>query len=513
MTIDIFQWSNMYTLRKSIQWLADEIHVKEECGPYVTKPGERHSGHRLLYNSCWLGHTIPDWPKLLHLYSRLKPGKTIYEWREEYQVEKTGVDVRRFASFGVIKGFLRRVHRWPVYLPSSASPTQKSQTTAALTGTSSSFDMNNPLFRRRGHSINNTTSLRFPFTTAQSGDSAATIQTCRVTRPTAGTSSVTMPSSEHSLHGTASSSDTFNHNHTQLPPASYRTVRVSAAEKVLEQLRNRDKAATQQQQLAAGYTSPRTSWIPFHNRDSHPSSHSIEPSSSTSPYNPLQQQQAGGGYNTSGSVTPTHTVGGLPTPTLTTKSHHNHATTSACVGTGAAVGIGPGAALVSGLQFPPPQGSPSRTASMLGSGGMGNMGTVRHTERRQSFINNVAPPPSPVFPKATLNIPPRPRISRSPSAQQVGQIQGIGVAGPGGGYAHGNSMSQGSTSQLGQGRSTASSGLEYPPELVQLLDGEHHSDELCTRFEVGWPLLERWLELIGGGEVGSEEAKVVVIYR
>ena len=512
MTIDIFQWSNMYTLRKSIQWLADEIHVKEECGPYVTKPGERHSGHRLLYNSCWLGHAIPDWPKLLHLYSRLKPGKTIYEWREEYQVEKTGVDVRRFASFGVIKGFLRRVHRWPVYLPSSASPTQKSQTTAALTGTSSSFDMNNPLFRRRGHSINNTTSLRFPFTTAQSGDSAATIQTYRVTRPTAGTSSVTMPTSEHSLHGTASSSDTFNHNHTQLPPASYRTVRVSAAEKVLEQLRNRDKAATQQQQLAAGYTSPRTSWIPFHNRDSHPSSHSIEPSSSTSPYNPLQQQQAGGGYNTSGSVTPTHTVGGLPTPTLTTKSHHNHATTSACVGTGAAVGIGPGAALVSGLQFPPPQGSPSRTASMLGSGGMGNMGTVRHTERRQSFIN-VAPPPSPVFPKATLNIPPRPRISRSPSAQQVGQIQGIGVAGPGGGYAHGNSMSQGSTSQLGQGRSTASSGLEYPPELVQLLDGEHHSDELCTRFEVGWPLLERWLELIGGGEVGSEEAKVVVIYR
>lgn len=40
MTIDIFQYSNMYTLRKSIQWLADEVDVKEECGPYVTKPGE-----------------------------------------------------------------------------------------------------------------------------------------------------------------------------------------------------------------------------------------------------------------------------------------------------------------------------------------------------------------------------------------------------------------------------------------------------------------------------------------
>lgn len=40
MVIDIFQYSNMYTLRKSIQWLADEAHVKEECGPYVIKEGK-----------------------------------------------------------------------------------------------------------------------------------------------------------------------------------------------------------------------------------------------------------------------------------------------------------------------------------------------------------------------------------------------------------------------------------------------------------------------------------------
>jgi len=46
MTVDIFQYSNMYTLRKSVQWLADEPHVKDECGPYVTKPGNslRHFG-------------------------------------------------------------------------------------------------------------------------------------------------------------------------------------------------------------------------------------------------------------------------------------------------------------------------------------------------------------------------------------------------------------------------------------------------------------------------------------
>jgi hypothetical protein len=52
---------------------------------------------------------------------------------KDYNVEALGIDVRRFTSFGVIKvydysslfmfylngaqGFLRRVHRYPVYLP------------------------------------------------------------------------------------------------------------------------------------------------------------------------------------------------------------------------------------------------------------------------------------------------------------------------------------------------------------------------------------------------------------
>jgi len=52
---------------------------------------------------CFLGRSIPDWPKLLHLYSRLKPGKTVFEWMKEFNVEALGIDVRRFTSFGVIK--------------------------------------------------------------------------------------------------------------------------------------------------------------------------------------------------------------------------------------------------------------------------------------------------------------------------------------------------------------------------------------------------------------------------
>lgn len=58
----------------------------------------------LISNVCRLvGQAIADWPKLLHLYSRLKPGKTVFEWMQEYDVQSYNIDVRRFTSFGVIK--------------------------------------------------------------------------------------------------------------------------------------------------------------------------------------------------------------------------------------------------------------------------------------------------------------------------------------------------------------------------------------------------------------------------
>ena len=50
-----------------------------------------------------VGNEVPDWPKLLHLYSRFKPGITVFEWMEEHEVCDLGIDVRRFASFGVVK--------------------------------------------------------------------------------------------------------------------------------------------------------------------------------------------------------------------------------------------------------------------------------------------------------------------------------------------------------------------------------------------------------------------------
>lgn len=190
MTIDIFQYSNMYTLRKSVQWLADELHVKDECGPYVTKPGK----------------SIPDWPRLLHLYSRFKPGKTVFEWMESYGAHDLGIDVRRFTSFGVIKGFLRRVHRYPVLLPSDVSPSNN----------------------RRRQSISSTSPQLKTHT--QPSPTSTSTEPSRIIRG----SSHALISSEHSVHSpTIETESSLN--------AQRRT---SAAEKVLEQLHVRGSIPT-----------------------------------------------------------------------------------------------------------------------------------------------------------------------------------------------------------------------------------------------------------------------------
>ena len=98
--MDIFQYSNMYTLKPCITRLAADDTIITECGTYVTRRGL----------------TPPSWPALLALYVKLKPGITVHDWIEANDILALGIDPRRFVSFGIIKGFLRRVHRWPILL-------------------------------------------------------------------------------------------------------------------------------------------------------------------------------------------------------------------------------------------------------------------------------------------------------------------------------------------------------------------------------------------------------------
>lgn len=354
------------------------------------------------------GNPIPDWPKLLRLYSRLKPGKTVFEWMEEHDVHQLGIDIRRFTSFGVIKvhsalppppqltnprtqGFLRRVHRWPVLLPPDPSQPQPevhphSLPQPQLPLIPSTFP------RQRGESLSSMPPRFPPYNASPPPPDAASLL-----RPTPATAAHSSPDTAPSLPTTpqdtahAATALTLTPAPAPAPAisATRRARRASAAEKVLEQLRSRDlhkSGGSAGVGAGSGSTggassSPRTSWIHFQQKDDAPL---------------------------------------LPLP-----MHEKRSSES----------------------------------------------------RRHSLIAPVGPPPSPVLKPAALPAT-RPRPVWSPSAPQLS----MGGAG-------------------------------YPPELLELLDGEHHTDELAVRFEAGWPVLEGWLVAAGGGAGDGDFGRVSIIYR
>ena len=111
-----------------------------------------------------------------------------------------------------------------------------------------------------------------------------------------------------------------------------------------------------------------------------------------------------------------------------------------------------------------------------------------------------APPSSPVF--TTHPIPLYVRSSGPPQTPiQQSQRTSKTSFGSGG-------ISSGVDSSVG-----AVSTLVVPSELAQLLDGEHHTDELATKFEAGWPMLQKWLVAIGGGNGDGDFGRVVMVYR
>ncbi|KAF6763906.1 nitrogen permease regulator Npr2 [Ephemerocybe angulata] len=403
MTLDIFQYSNMYTLCKSIQWLADESHVKDECGPYVVKPGTK---------------AIPDWPDLLQLYCHLRTGNTLHEWMELYDVEKYGIDVRRFTTFGVIKGFLRRVHRYPTYIP--PQPQYGLETTA----------YEGPVMaRKRARSLNNPAGLRFPAFTSPPTPLTISTMDHFIRQPSQNSSAILSPMESGSTVDQPLTSAASRPSMA----AGHRTRRASAAEKVLEQLRSRDVQKSSGG-TGSGLHSPRTSWMHFpqHRDDSSLPSASQDRAS-------IHSAVPGTSYATTIGSATTVSAASVATmrPSSPVRNGHHHNT--------------------------------DRT-----SGG-------RDSRRTSTVMPPSGPPPSPVMPKVVLT-PSRMRGNRSPSTPVTQLLNGQPIP--------------------------------YPPELIPLLDGDHHTDEIGVTLNVGWPQLEEWLVALGGGQGNGDFGEhVVIIYR
>lgn len=49
---------------------------------------------------------------IVELYAALKQGQSVKQWYSEHSSMLANIDVRRFITFGIIKGFLYRVHKY-----------------------------------------------------------------------------------------------------------------------------------------------------------------------------------------------------------------------------------------------------------------------------------------------------------------------------------------------------------------------------------------------------------------
>ncbi|KAK7202749.1 putative nitrogen permease regulator [Myxozyma melibiosi] len=145
--VDIFQFSNRYAVTADISAFVNDPSIAAECQSYVAAPPLRHPSSAasalagLLLrrpsaaaispsssstsssspsSSVGSRSNLPSTTRkrnacdLLELYCSLNNGLSVKDWYLANRDSLRGIDVRRFISFGIIKGLIYRVNSYPI---------------------------------------------------------------------------------------------------------------------------------------------------------------------------------------------------------------------------------------------------------------------------------------------------------------------------------------------------------------------------------------------------------------
>lgn len=104
------------------------------------------------------GPRAVDGVGIVELYASLKQGQSVKQWYSQHSRELANVDIRRFITFGVIKGFLYRVHK---YACATGQPAPTPRTTSVL-----------PVHASTGPSSRATTGNNTPYAASSVGEDA-----------------------------------------------------------------------------------------------------------------------------------------------------------------------------------------------------------------------------------------------------------------------------------------------------------------------------------------------------
>jgi len=135
--LDIFSFSAMYAPTAEISVLVTEESMQDECRRYIASsishfgkdaaqiraltsslnsfPKSKSPGTIALASQA-SESAIPSRSEVIDLYTSLRQGLSLRDWCLSHSLQLANVDIRRFITFGIIKGFLYRVHKYALAL-------------------------------------------------------------------------------------------------------------------------------------------------------------------------------------------------------------------------------------------------------------------------------------------------------------------------------------------------------------------------------------------------------------
>lgn len=114
MLLDIFHFQAIYTCNDEAASFAKDEELLDECRHYVAITPEKKATNK----SDLKDPALPSQETIIELYALLQPGLQLYEYCITHKTLLASIDVRRFITFGIIKGFIRRVHKYALAIES-----------------------------------------------------------------------------------------------------------------------------------------------------------------------------------------------------------------------------------------------------------------------------------------------------------------------------------------------------------------------------------------------------------
>lgn len=136
--LDIFTFNSIYAPTAEFEeTIVKDVEMQRECARYVNKSFavmegsivmksvDGRNSHSQLQVQPFASTEKDVWPRngrgetldgvaIVQLFTALRQGLTVRAWYGENSNMLANIDMRRFITFGVIKGFLHRVHRYAI---------------------------------------------------------------------------------------------------------------------------------------------------------------------------------------------------------------------------------------------------------------------------------------------------------------------------------------------------------------------------------------------------------------